>query len=162
MEDKTVKKILFLILLLPLLIQKQAAGQDVLEGVYIPDHNLKTVCYSADQILEKAVTTDRLGAYVSGKIYSFLLVVMNKEGQPGFYIKKGDQFCLISSDYQKAGDFFPYTIRQDAKSPNSVELVYREEAKIVYREGRGFEALQPEYIEIYDLSHGVVSITIKD
>ena len=43
MEGKTMKKILFFILLLPLLIQRQAAGQDVLEldGVYVEEMTQK-------------------------------------------------------------------------------------------------------------------------
>lgn len=151
------KKILFFILLLPLLIQRQAAGQDVLDGVWIPDHSPKTVYYSADQILKKGKSIEVVDVYISaGEKHNFLVVIMaQKEDQSGFYIKKGDQYCWIVSEYQSAGNFIPYTIRQDARNPNSVELVYREKGSI--------RALRSEFIEIYDYSSGeVVSIIIKD
>ena len=110
------------------------------------------VCYSATQILEKAVTTEGVDIHMSGKTFNFLLVHMAfKEDQSGFYIKKGVQYCWIVSGSQKMGSYFPFAIRKDSKSRNLVELVYRE--------GSGY--IQNKFIDIYDCSRGEL-IAIKD
>ena len=141
------KKLLFFILLLPLLIQRQAAGQDVLDGIYVPD-SIPVICYSADQITGKG-NIHGIVVYVSGKKYWFSLVTMaEKEDRSGFYVyKKKDQFCWINSRYQLYDDFpsvgflRPCTIRQYAENPDLVELIYCDG-----------EILQFEFVDVYSCS----------